>query len=94
MGPGQSLRPCGKSFERGELQHAAVEASLGGVALVTVIAVVCVRMRRMGRGAGRRSVGAITTALRTMQDRCRPRDLERQHNQQEQNEETSHGGGV
>jgi hypothetical protein len=32
--------------------------------------------------------------LRAMKARCRPRDLERQHSQQEQDEETSHGGGV
>jgi hypothetical protein len=32
--------------------------------------------------------------LRAMKARCRPRDLERQHNQQEQHEVTSHGAGV
>ena len=93
-GPGQSLHPCGGRFERDELQRAAVEARPHGVALVTVAAVVCMRMRRMGRGAGRRRVGAIIAGLRAMKARCRPRDLERQHNQQEQHEVISHGAGV
>ena len=93
-GPGQRLRPCGRRFERDELQHAAVEASPRGVAVVTVVAVVLMRMFRMERGAGRNGTDAITATLRTMNDRCRPRDLERQHSQQEENEEMSHGGRV
>jgi len=83
-GPCQRLRPCGGRFERDELQHATVEASSDGVAVVTVVAVVLMRMFRMERGAGRNGTDAITATLRTMNDRCRPRDLERQHSQQEQ----------
>ena len=93
-GPGQNLHQCGGRFERDELQRAAVEARPRGVALVTVVAVVCMRMRRMGRGAGRRRVGAIIAGLRAMKARCRPRDLEREQSQQEEDEETFHGGRV
>jgi hypothetical protein len=32
--------------------------------------------------------------LRAMKGRCRPRNLERQHRQQEQDKETFHGGRV
>ena len=94
MGPGQRLRPCGGRFERDELQYPAVEASPGGMAVVIIVAVVFMRMFRMERGAGRSGAEAITATLRTMKDRCRQRALERQHSQQEENEEMSHGGRV
>ena len=76
------------------MQHATVEASSDGVAVVTVVAVVLMRMFRMERGAGRDGADAITASLQTMNDRCRQRALERQHSQQEENEEMSHGGRV
>ena len=93
-GPGQRLRPCGRRFERDELQRAAVEARPRGVAVVTAVAVVCVRMFRRERGTGRRRADAVITALRAMKAHCRPRDLEREQSQQEKDEETFHGGRV
>jgi len=76
------------------LQRATVEASPDGVAVAIVVAVVFMPMFRMERGAGRSGADAVITALRAMKGRCRPRDLERQHSQQEQDKETFHGGRV
>jgi hypothetical protein len=88
------LRPCGGRFERDELQYAAVEAFSDGVAVVIVVTVVPMRMFRIERGAGRNGADAVITGSRAMKGRCRPRELERQHDQQEEDDETFHGGRV
>jgi len=76
------------------MQHAAVEARPCAMAVIAVVAVVFMRMFRMERGAGRSGADTLITALRTMKAHCRPRDLERQHGQQQQDDETFHGGRV
>ena len=76
------------------MKCAAVEALPRGVSLIAVVAGVQMRVRGMGRIARHGRVDAVIAIVRTMKSPGRPRDLERQHGQQEQQYETFHGGGV
>ena len=73
------------------MKRAAVDSRSGSMSTITIVSVVHMRVRRV---AGRGSMDAAVAIVRTMADPRRPRDLERQHGQQEQQYETFHGGGV
>jgi hypothetical protein len=58
---------------------------------ITIVGVVHMRARRV---AGRGRMGVAIAIVRTMSDPRRPRNLEGQHGQEEQQNETLHSGGV
>ena len=73
------------------MKRAAVDTRSGSMSTIAVVGVVHMRAQRV---AGRGRIDAAIAIMRTMSDPRRPRNLERQHGQQEQYYETLHGGGV
>src|SRR5665647_2376906 len=58
-GPWQRLRPCRGRLERDEVSYAAVEARPDSVSRISIAGVMPMRVRVMGRSAGRGCVGTF-----------------------------------